>query len=90
MRLSWTCFADEFRNLVFCHCSLIFRAVDDCGHHVQPKNGIPRPLSFPGEIDFQDPQLLMILVAAAGLPTARACRAARKALGKEKQIRDVS
>jgi len=24
----------------------------------------------------------MILVAAAGLPTARACRAARKALGK--------
>lgn len=31
----------------------------------------------------QDPQLLMILVAAAGLPTARACRAARKALGKE-------
>ncbi|CAJ1343901.1 unnamed protein product [Effrenium voratum] len=32
-----------------------------------------------------DPQLLMILVAAAGLPAARACRAAKRALGKELQ-----
>ena len=42
--------------------------------------------AIPGETNrWKDPQLLMILVAAAGLPTARACRAARKALGKEKQ-----
>ncbi|CAL1153747.1 unnamed protein product [Cladocopium goreaui] len=44
----------------------------------------PFPLATPAmDSVLQDPQLLMILVAAAGLPTARACRAARKALGKE-------
>eukprot|EP00931_Biecheleriopsis_adriatica_P062291 TRINITY_DN37518_c0_g1_i1.p1 TRINITY_DN37518_c0_g1~~TRINITY_DN37518_c0_g1_i1.p1 ORF type:complete len:421 (+),score=72.34 TRINITY_DN37518_c0_g1_i1:91-1353(+) len=31
----------------------------------------------------QDPQLLMTVVSAAGLPTARACRACRRALGRD-------
>eukprot|EP00913_Durusdinium_trenchii_P006682 g6279.t1 len=45
----------------------------------------PIPLFTPAmDSVLQDPQLLMILVAAAGLPTARAFRAARKVLGKER------
>lgn len=44
----------------------------------------PIPLFTPAmDSVLQDPQLLMILVAAAGLPTARAFRAAQKVLGKE-------
>ncbi|CAE7722383.1 klhl12, partial [Symbiodinium microadriaticum] len=46
----------------------------------------PFPLTTPAmDCVFQDPQLLMMLVSAAGLPAARACRATRRALGKELQ-----